>query len=75
MPIATLTFNLPEEQSEFRAAVNAQSWAALAWELDQHLRSEVKYASDDTPEAVTDALQKVREFLREQMAENSLSFE
>jgi len=47
----------------------------LAWELDQHLRSEVKYAPDGTPEAVTDALQRVREFLREQMMDNGLSFE
>ena len=75
MPIATLTFNLPEDQPEFRAAVNGQSWQALAWEIDQHLRSEVKYASDETPEAVIEALAKVREFLREQMNENGLSFE
>ena len=75
MPIATLTFNLPEDQPEFRAAVNGQSWQAPAWEIDQHLRSEVKYASDETPEAVIEALAKVREFLREQMNENGLSFE
>ncbi len=75
MPVATLTFNLPEEEPEFRQAVNASSWQLICWELDQHLRSEVKYASDETPEVVTEALQLVREFLREQMIENGLRFE
>lgn len=75
MATATLTFTLPEEAPEFRAASNGGSWQALAWEIDQHLRSEIKYAVDGTPAEVLDALQKVRDFLHEQRDGLGLQFE
>ena len=75
MPVATLTFNLPEEETEFRQAVNASSWQHVCWELDQHLRSAIKYADSETPEAVVNALQLVREYLNEQRIEHSLSWD
>jgi len=75
MATATLTFNLPDEDAEFRLAVNASSWHTVAWEVDQQLRSEIKYASDDTSEAVIDALQKVRDYLNEVMISNGVRFE
>lgn len=75
MATATLQFDLPEEFEEFSAAVTGSTWKHVCWELDQHLRGQVKYADDKTPEAVTDALQSVREFLRETVISNGLSFD
>lgn len=40
----TLTFNLPEEQQEFRVASNAQAYVNVLWELDQqHMRPITKH--------------------------------
>lgn len=75
MPTATLTFNLPDEDHEFKAASNGLSWQHLAWELDQYLRSEIKYAGDETPEAVIEALQRVRDFLHEERSNRGLNFD
>ena len=75
MPTATLTFTLPDEETEFSQAINGASWQHLCWEIDQHLRAEIKYAADGTPEAVIDALQKVRDFLHEERSNRSLNFE
>ena len=75
MPTAILKFKLPDEEPEFKAASNGQAWQSLAWEIDQHLRSEIKYATDETPEAVIDALQRVRDFLHERKTDLGLNFE
>lgn len=50
MPIATLEFDLPEEEVEFRAAVQGSQAKARLWDIDQRCRSLIKYndaASDD----------------------------
>ncbi len=50
MPIATLTFNLPDEREEYETTMKASSYAAAIWELDQtHLRSATKYDNIPTP--------------------------
>jgi len=71
---AILKFNLPEENPEFRLAVNASKWYSVVWDIDQHLRSETKYAPDSMPEEVYEALIKTREKLREIMSDNSVDF-
>ncbi len=35
---ATLTFDLPEEQSEHLAAVHGSDWKLVAWRLNEFLR-------------------------------------
>jgi len=63
MAKATITFNLPEEQQDFNDAVHASDYKCILWDLDQHLRSEVKYnekIDDKTQlayEAVRDKIQ------------------
>ena len=42
---AILKFNLPEEEEDFRLAVDGGKYSACLWELDQHLRSTIKYNS------------------------------
>jgi hypothetical protein len=50
VPIATLEFDLPEEQPEFSAAIHGGTAKLVLWDIDQRCRSLVKYndaASDD----------------------------
>jgi hypothetical protein len=59
MPIATLRFNLPEEQNEFNTAVNAGKTKSMLWDFSNQLRSWRKYHHDFT--SADDALEKIRE--------------
>ena len=43
MPIATITFNLPEEHSEYRDCMNASKMYCILWDIDQHCRDILKY--------------------------------
>jgi hypothetical protein len=43
MPKATLTFNLPEEQSEYELATKAGAYHSVIWEFTQTLRAKTKY--------------------------------
>jgi hypothetical protein len=46
MAKATITFTLPEEQQDFYDAVHASDYKLVLWDLNQRLRSKIKY--DDT---------------------------
>jgi len=43
MPVATLRYSLPDEQSEFDAAREGQAARSLLWEIDQRCRSLLKH--------------------------------
>jgi hypothetical protein len=51
---AKITFNLPDEESEFKDAINGNAYKAVIWEIDQYLRSQLKHEemSDETSERV-----------------------
>ncbi|MBT9174677.1 MAG: hypothetical protein DDT22_00338 [candidate division WS2 bacterium] len=68
MPKATLTYDLPEEQSGFNIAVNGSKYYCVLWDLDQWLRSEVKFKNKKE-------LQKVRDKLTELMQDVGVDFE
>ena len=53
MPVATLTYSLPDEQTEFAAAREGQDARSLIWAIDQHCRSVMKHGN---PDAATRAL-------------------
>ena len=40
---AVLKFNLPEENEDFKAAINGSKYKSAIWDYDQWLRSEMKY--------------------------------
>ena len=42
MPRATLEFNLPEESTEHRLAINGGRWQAAMWDLDMEMRGIVR---------------------------------
>ena len=59
MPKAILEFNLPEEQTEYDAVLQAQRVKSFLWDFSQQLRSWRKYHNDFTD--ASDALDKIRE--------------
>ena len=58
---ATLTFDLPEEQEEFELASNAVNYSIALSDIDNYLRSKIKYAD------LTEEQYKVYEEIREQL--------
>lgn len=69
---ATLEFNLPEEQEQFEDAANGWKWSHAMWQLDQFLRTKVKYASDDASEESINAFQEARDELHRILNEENL---
>ena len=65
-----LEFDSVEESNEARVALDAMKWYAAVWDLDQKLRSIVKYGtgiSDEGKEATSeerDTADKLRDELR-----------
>jgi glutamate-1-semialdehyde aminotransferase len=51
MAKATLQFNLPDEQSDFDAAINGRAALSVLWDIDQRLRSLLKHGDPTEPEA------------------------
>ena len=63
MPKATLSFTLPEEQEEFNTAKNGANYAAAIAEMDNWLRSQIKY-NDALSEEARATLEDAREQFR-----------
>jgi hypothetical protein len=60
---AILEYDLDAEREEFNYAVNGVKWFLVCQRMDAVLRAQIKHAPDDTPQAVIDALQKMRDEL------------
>jgi hypothetical protein len=54
---------LPDEQDEFELANNGGKFYTVLWELDQYLRSKVKYPAEDAHEEYTNAMEEARQEL------------
>jgi hypothetical protein len=65
---ATLEFNLPEDQEEFKHVYNGFNYYMALVEMDQWLRSEYKYNGKEE-------MYEVREKLREIILENNVKIE
>ena len=66
---ATLEFNLPEEHDEHLNALQGLSWQMVLFEIDQELRSTVKY---EDSEQDADYAQKIRDIIYEKMNDRGL---
>ena len=67
---AILEFNLPEENTEHRLALDAGKWMVVCHNLAQWLRSAAKYENRETIK-----VEEARARLYEEMAEEGLSFD
>jgi len=72
---AILEYDLNTEREEFNYAVNGVNWFLVCQRMDTLLRAQIKHAPDDTPQAVIDALQKMRDELYITMSAHNLTLE
>jgi hypothetical protein len=60
MPTATLTYSLPDEQTDFDAAREGSAARSLIWAIDQHCRSVMKHGNPDAATRVlADAIRQM----------------
>jgi len=69
-----LEFDPWDDRGAMEDALNGAKWKMLVWDLDQHLRSELKYNDAITGQAY-DELQKLRDKLHELKTESGLTLE
>ena len=69
---AILEFNLPEDEEQFNVASKAMDWALVAWEIDQHLRNELKYGNLSSDGRIR--LEKTRSLLNDILADKGLIY-
>jgi hypothetical protein len=69
-----LEFDSDEDRDDMESAINGWKWKMLVWDLDQHLRSELKYNDKLTGEAY-EAVEKIRETLHELKSESGLKLD
>ena len=74
MAKVTLEFDPAEDLEEMESALNGWKWKMLVWDLDQHLRKELKYNDNITSEAY-EAIEKIREQLHELKSAAGLTLE
>jgi hypothetical protein len=72
---AILEFNLPDDESEFRDAVNGGSWKHAMWKVDQELRSRTKYAPDTMSDEAYKELEEIRDFLHQTLNQLELNLD
>jgi hypothetical protein len=69
-----LEFDPFEDREEMESAINGSKWKMLVWDLDQHLRSELKY-NDKITGDVYGAIEKIRKHLHELKNDSGLTLE
>jgi hypothetical protein len=74
MAQATITFTLPEEQTDFHDAVHASDYKNVIWVLDQKLRSEIKY-NEKLDNKTELAYQTVRDMLHGYLDDHGVSID
>lgn len=67
MPRATLSFDLPEDNAEFRAALAGREALAALHEIDQRCRDFLKYG--DPPLAERAAIAAIRDMIPQELLE------
>ena len=70
--IATLRFNIPEEEWDFQCAVDGHKWRRVVSELDQAARNALKYGVEG---AEIQTLDDVRPFIYRLLEEEGLSLD
>jgi hypothetical protein len=76
MPKATLEYNLDEvdDRDAHLRAIKSLSLTLALWEMDQHLRSELKYGTreGELSDEAYKAIERTREKLHEILEENGI---
>lgn len=67
---AILEFDLPEDNTDFQAAINGNNYKSAIWNFDQLLRSEMKYK--ELPKETYKAYEYCRHELRKILEQDNL---
>jgi hypothetical protein len=70
---ATLTFTLPDEDSQYSDAVNGYKMRTILWDVDQWLRAKMKY--EELSDGQYDAFKETRDHLRRLLIEENIDIE
>lgn len=70
---ATITFTLPEEEHEYRNAVEGAKMRSILWEIDQWLRTKLKY--EELSDGQYDAYKATRDELIKLLIEENVDLE
>jgi hypothetical protein len=70
----TIEFSDEDAAEDARVALDGWKWKHAMWELDQHLRNELKY-NEKLPSAVDEAYESLRNKIREILSDNNLTME
>ena len=71
---ATLNFKLPDDEFQFRRALNGHKWSQIVYDIDETLRRELKHTEGLTKKQRA-CYEEVRELIREEMSEHNLYFD
>jgi len=69
-----IKFSDEDAAEDAKIALDGYKWKSAMWELDQHLRSEIKY-NEQLPSEVAEAFEKLRDKIREIISDNNLQME
>ena len=69
-----IEFSDEDAAEDAKIALDGYKWKSAMYELDQHLRSEIKY-NEQLPSEVDKAFEKLRDKIREILSENDLLIE
>lgn len=69
---AILEFDLPDDKEEYDNSINGAKWRIVVEDLDNWLRENTKYASDEVPTQYLKGLEDVRDKIREITFDNGL---
>ena len=65
---ARIEFDLPEESEEHRIYINAQKWYSCLWDMEQRLRSYLKYGHKFN--TTNEAIESIRNDLWEDLKDH-----
>jgi hypothetical protein len=69
-----IEFTDEDAASDAQVALDGSKWKFAMWELDQHLRNEVKY-NEKLSSEVSEAYEKLRDKIREILSDSNLTME
>jgi hypothetical protein len=69
---AILEFDLPEDETEHRCAINGVNWMSALFRIDENLRQISKHGDDDQRAEFAD---EIRDMIREEMDTYKLTWE
>lgn len=70
---ATLVYTLPEDKEDFQIAVDGWRWQKVVIDLNQYLRTQLKYKSDHYSDSELELLEKIRETLHQTIEDSGVS--